>query len=122
MNRLIENIISVPIWLLIFMIPSTLTHWQMVKESPRVKKLKRATYKELKNKIMTIEWEFNNNFPFSLFDRKDYNANYFHASIFEFNGVGYLLTPYGLLMANILQRRIRKTLPGYVKGGKPYIK
>lgn len=122
MNRFFENIISIPLWLLIFTIPSILTHWGMVKESSRVKKLKKATYQELKEKMISVDWEFNPNFPCSLFDRNDFWANYFHASIFEFNGVGYLLTPYGLLMANILQRKIRKTLPEYIKSFKPYIK
>jgi len=119
MSRTIENIVSIPLWLLIAPAVLTLTHWRMVKESNRVERLKRATYKELKEKMMTIEWEWKEEHPCSLFDKKDYWKNYFHASIFAFDGTGYLLTPYGYIMANILQRRIRKTLPKYFK---PYVK
>ena len=120
MNRFLENIISIPLWLLIAPAVMTLAHWSMVKTSFEVKKLKKATYKELKEKMLSVNWEFDPNHPCSLFDSNRFYENYFHASVFRFGDVGYLLTPFGLLMANILQRKIRKSLPTY--HFKPYIK
>lgn len=93
----------------------------MVKGDYKVKKLKKASYSELKDKMLSVEWEYDPNHPYSLFDKNDYNANYFHASIFRFGDVGYLLTIYGLIRANMLQRKIRKGLPSYVTSKKMYV-
>lgn len=120
--RFIEQIISIPLWLLFFIsIPMVFTHWGMVKGSFNCKVLKKASFLELKEKMYSTEWYFDPNYPCSLFDKDDYWRNYFHASIFMFDGVGYLMTPFGLLMANIYQRRIRKTLPNYTKSIKQYV-
>lgn len=96
------------------------THLDMCKKNVRVKKLKKATYRDIKSMMINTKWTFNPLFPKSLFG-VDYHKAYFHASIFEFDGVGYLLTPYGYFMASILQRKIAKTLPDYSKYCKPYI-
>lgn len=90
----------------------------MVKQCYRVKKLKRSTYSEIRDKMLAVEWEYDISFPNSLFDRSD--SNYFHAGIYYFENVGYLLTPYGFIMANLLQKKIRKSINGY-STSKPYI-
>lgn len=93
----------------------------MVKKDQNVKKLKRATYAEIKEKMLSIQWRYDSNYPNSLFDKNDYDANYFHADIFRFGDVGYLLTPYGYLMAKSLQRKIRRSLSDYTPTRKPYV-
>lgn len=120
MSRTLEQIISLPAYLTYFPLIPTLTHWEMVKRDCYVKKLKRATYQELKEKLLSVEWSYDPSYPTSLFDNS--GKNYFHASIFRFGDVGYLLTPYGYLMASLLQRKIRKQLPGYRMSIKPYVK
>ena len=118
---LIENIISIPLWLMILFIPSVMTQWTMTKGAYSAKFLKKANYLELKKKMYSIDWTFDPNWPNSLWDKNGDEVNRFHASIFVFDNVGYLLTPFGLIMANIYQRRIRKSLPAYTKFAKPYI-
>jgi len=121
MNRTLEQIISIPLWPFLFI--NTYIHWSMTKGNYRALKLKKASAKDLKNKMLSIKWEFYYIYPNSLFaEHGEYEKHYFHASIFVFDNVGYMLTPYGYLIANILQRRIRKTLPGFEKFCKPYIK
>lgn len=122
MNRTQEQIVSIGLYILtagVLLIPIS-THHSMVRGCARVKKLKRATYKELKEKMLTVNWIFDANYPNSLFT-EDYYSNYFHASIFRFGDVGYLMTAYGWIMANVLQRKIRKNLEGFTLSGKPFI-
>lgn len=97
-----------------------LTHQSMLKDSELVKVIKRATYNEIKEKMLSTKWVFNPDFPNSLFI-DNYKKAYFHADIFQWEGVGYLLTPYGYIRARFLQKKIRKTLPKYELYKKPYI-
>lgn len=123
MNRRLEQIIGIPLWPFLF--ASTMTHFEMTSGDSRSVKLKKASFKEIKEKMLLIEWEFNPLYQTSLFDKNRSDNGYvnsFHASIFVFDNVGYLLTPYGYLMACLLQMKIRKTLPGFRTTKKEYIK
>lgn len=101
--------------------PDVLTHWSQTKGNYSVKKLKKATFSEIKQKMLSIEWKYDSQYSHSLFDKKDFKANYFHAGIFRFGNVGYLLTPYGYWKASMLQRKIKKSLPDYISTCKPYV-
>jgi len=118
-ERILENIVSIPLWP--FLGVNTFTHWDMVKEDGDCKFFKKATYSEIKRKMLSVNWEYDYKYPGSLFDRKNKHKNYFHASIFRFGDVGYLLTPYGYLRASILQKIIRKKLPEYKERQLIYI-
>lgn len=104
MNRFLENIVSIPLWVLLF-IPTRVQH-EMTQKDKLCKKLKKATYREIKEQLLRVDWTFNPNYPYSLFTKEE--GTCFHASIFCFKGVGYMLTPYGYLQACLLQRKIRK--------------
>lgn len=121
MKRRVEQLISIPIYITFFLCIPVFIHWDMTKSSWYVKRLKRATYAEIKEKMLSVEWRYDWQYPTSLFDKKDFNENYFHASIFRFGDVGYLLTPYGYWMASLLQRKIRKSLPEYIIRHKSYV-
>lgn len=121
MNRKLEQIISIPLWLLIIPGIATLIHWSMVKGNDRVKKLKKASYADIRKKMLGVEWIWKQQYPNSLFTDGYPNTNYFHAGVFRFGDVGYLLTPYGYIRASILQGKIRKGLPGYISIIKPYV-
>lgn len=123
MNRRLEQLISLPIYILTFCIGgiAVWVHHSMVKEDYQVKKLKKASYKEIKEKMLNTKWRFDPNYPHSLFGENFYD-NYFHAGIFRFGDVGYLLTLYGYIRVNILQRQIRKSIVGSNSSyGKPYV-
>lgn len=107
-----EHIIGIPLWLTIIIPISWLVHCDMVKSSVRVKRIKKSSFKELKLMMDITNWEYDPKYPSSLFGKKYYEA-YFHASIIEFNGIGYILTPLGYLMSRLYQLRIRKQLPEY---------
>jgi hypothetical protein len=119
MKRWMEQILSIPLCLTIIILPFWLTHLEMVKEDSDCKALKRATFTELKKLMLSVDWIFNPMYPSSLFT-KGWQTEV-HADIYKFENVGYLLTPYAYLRAKILQRKIRKTLPGFEKYSKPYI-
>jgi hypothetical protein len=122
MNRRIEQILSLPLWIILFpLAPNVLTHWDMVKGNRYVKKLKRASFSDLKKEMDKVKWEYNPSWPKSLFDTNDYYANYFHASIFRFGDVGYLMTFLGYIMASLYQKKIRKKLPSYKTSVKQFI-
>jgi hypothetical protein len=126
MTRTLEQIISIPLYLTFFPAIGAISHWHMTKGDNNVKRLKRATYKEIKEKMLSIDWTYNPNHKHSLFDYAGqydlWGRNYFHAGIFRFGDIGYLLTPYGYLMAWRLQYKIKKALPTYTTGKKPYVK
>lgn len=121
MSRLFEKIISIPAWIIFLPCVPVLTHWSMTKNNYYVKRLKRASYLDIKGKMLSIDWTYNSLYPHSLFDRNNYHENYFHASIFRFGDVGYLLTPYGYYRACILQKKIRKSIPEFISRDKQYI-
>lgn len=116
LERFIEQIISIPLWCLILPGIFTTVHWKMVKDHPSVKRLKKATYREIRDKMLDTNW-YIDSFKPSLFTHDD--SAYFHADIFRFGDVGYLLTPYGYLRACALQRKIAKELDKVNE--KPYI-
>lgn len=86
-------------------------HVDMAKSTIRFSMLKKATYLEVKQRMLSHEWENDSDYPKSIFSKNDYNT-YLHASIFKFRGISYSLTPYGYFMASLLQRKIRKTIVG----------
>lgn len=119
--RKLEHILSPFIFLAIWQIAEWLTHEVMTKNSRCVKKLKLASYKDVKQKMISTHWEFDPKHPKSLFTEND--DAYFHAGIIRFEDVGYLLTPFGLLYAKNLQKKIRRNLKGFeLYKKKPYIK
>jgi hypothetical protein len=113
MKRWTEQILSIPLYLTLFPMIPVLTHWSMVKGSYRSKRLRKASFSEFLSAFDNQKWEYDNYHPYSLFDATDWNENYFHASIFVVDRVGYLLTPIGFYKAIIWQRKKRKTLPSY---------
>lgn len=123
MNRVTEQIISIPVYLSLYGAVAPATHWDMTKDCSNVRRLKRATFEEVKEKMLNANWVFVSRFPDSLFSPDFTGENYFHAGIIRFGDVGYLLTPYGYYRAMALQRQIRKALVGGSNiTGKPLVK
>jgi hypothetical protein len=120
-ERTIEWVLSIPLILLIIPFALWATHISMVKDDDGVKRLKYATFREIKEKMKTTKWIFDKFYPSSLFALNRSEAQ-FHAGIFAFNETGYLLTPFGYFMASAYQRKIRKTLPRYDEWDKPVVK
>lgn len=119
MNKKTEVLISIAFNILtlgVFYIGVT-THREMTKEDYYVKKLKCASFAELKEKMLSVSWRYDFSYPGSLFDGQE---NYFHAGIYRFKDVGYLMTTYGYLKSKRLQKEIRKTFTGSYSP-KPYI-
>lgn len=109
-QRLIEQIISFPFYILSlgFLHINVKVQHDMTKLLSGVSFFKKATYKEVKEKMLSVEWEIDRLYEDSLFDYK--GGNHYHAGIIKFYGVGYLLSGYGLFMANRLQRKIYKKI------------
>lgn len=124
--RKLEHLATPFIFVLLWPFICWLTHLEMTKNDAYVKKLKKASIREIKQKMLSVEWEFDRHCSDSLFgSNHDYNTwkynNYYHASIVRFNGVGYILTPLGYLYSQYLQKKIRKGLEGFEDYKKPYV-
>jgi hypothetical protein len=76
-------------------------HHEMTTESCRV--VIKASYCEFKEAFEKQQWIWDYRFSGSLFT-EDYRSQ-FHASIIEFDNIGYKLTSYGFIRANCLKNR-----------------
>jgi hypothetical protein len=105
MNRNLEHLIGFPINLIGYWI-ITVIHHQMVDDDSDCKVVIKASFAEFKQAFEKEEWETDGVYRGSLFSRDYYrNGSEFHASVIRINNVGYKLTTYGFIRANILRRK-----------------
>lgn len=69
-----------------------------------------ATYSQFLEKFNSTKWEATSRWGNSVFGEDNTSRNFteMHASIICFNGMGYVLSPWGLFKANILKRKTIK--------------
>lgn len=83
-----------------------LTHVQMVKGE--CKRWRKINYNDFEKLFNNVNWDVpDNRWRKSLFT-KDFmrpRGSQFHASIIEIDGIGYILSSYGLIRANILKSK-----------------
>jgi hypothetical protein len=111
MNRKIEHLIGLPINLPIlghYWLVRVLTHHEMIDEDFQCKFAIKASFSQFKNAFKKVDWGLSPAFRESLFTEDD--GSEFHASIIRINNVGYKLTTYGFIRANILRRKKLKEL------------
>jgi hypothetical protein len=104
MKRKVENIFG---WLLgivtlgFYRTMAVGIHHEMTEDSCRI--VVKASYCEFKEAFEKQQWILDYRFYGSLFT-EDHRSK-FHASIIEIDGIGYKLTSYGFIRANILKCR-----------------
>jgi hypothetical protein len=115
MNRKLENVIGLLInipMLGYYRMVTVECHHEMV--DGFCEHVFKASFAEFRRDFEKVEWETDYRFRGSLFMRE--NDCEFHASIICINGIGYKLTTYGLIRANILRRRkIRELNLEYIR-------
>jgi len=119
MRRILEQIISI-----LFIDIPTLglyryikvgTHHYMVKEHSDAKYLYKASFSDFKKEFNKREWIL---MPFYYSLKTPKSEAYLHADILRFEQVGFLMTPYGFLIANFLIRKKYLELENAIKNNK----
>jgi hypothetical protein len=116
MNRNFEHLIGLPINIFTFgyyrMVNITVHHG-MVDGEEGNKAVIEASFSTFKKDFEKVDWEISLLFENSLFSKGYFVASQdseFHADIIKINNIGYKLTTYGFIRANILRRKKIKEL------------
>jgi hypothetical protein len=106
MNRKLEHLTGLPfniVTLGFYQCAVVGSHHYMTEKYSQCGFVIKSSYSRFKKDFEKVDWKIWREFPDSLFTNDC--SSEFHASIVRINNVGYLLTSYGLIRANMLKKK-----------------